>query len=58
VFDSVLFERCGVPSVPIITSPFLPTARALAKLQGVPDLPLVDVAHPITSLNAGATGRS
>lgn len=51
MFDSVLFEKAGVPSVPIITKPFGPTARALATLQRMPELPMVAVDHPITSLD-------
>lgn len=51
MFDSILFEKAGVPSVPIITKPFSPTARALAKLQGMPGFPMVAVDHPITSLD-------
>lgn len=51
MFDSVLFERAGVPSVPIITEPFVPTAEAILKMHGVPDMPFVAVPHPITSLS-------
>jgi len=51
VFDSILFERQGVPSVPIITKPFRPTAEALYKTQGISGHQYVAVDHPITSLD-------
>lgn len=51
MLDSILFENAGVPAVPIITKPFMPTARAVCDLQGMPDHPYVAVDHPITSLD-------
>ena len=51
MFDSILMERHGVPSVPIITMPFRPTADALYKTQGIVGHEYVAVAHPITSLD-------
>jgi hypothetical protein len=50
VFDSIIFERLGVPSVPIITKPFRPTADALYRTQGITGHQYVAVDHPITSL--------
>lgn len=50
VMDTVIFERLGIPAVPIVTRPFLPTATALAELHGLADHPIVAVDHPITSL--------
>ncbi|MFT4987920.1 MAG: hypothetical protein ACI9BK_000689 [Acidimicrobiales bacterium] len=51
MFDSIIFEKLGVPAVPIVTNPFAPTAKAIAELHGLPDYTFVAVAHPITSLN-------
>ncbi len=51
MFDSILFEGNGVPSVPIITEPFVPSAKAIAAQHGRPDFPFVAVPHPITSLD-------
>ncbi len=51
MFDAILFEGHGVPSVPIITEPFVPSARAIAARHGRPDFPHVAVPHPITSLD-------
>ena len=51
MFDSILFEQQGIPSVPIITEPFRPTAEALYKAQGISGYQYVAVEHPITSLD-------
>jgi hypothetical protein len=51
VLDSIIFERLGVPAVPIITKPFAPTAVAIADLHGFTDYTFVPVDHPITSLD-------
>ncbi|MEL6984458.1 MAG: hypothetical protein AAFO29_18675 [Actinomycetota bacterium] len=51
MFDSIIFEKLGVPAVPIITRPFAPTAVAMGKLHGLPDYTFVAVDHPITSLD-------
>ena len=51
MFDSIIFEKLGVPAVPIITKPFATTAAAIAKLHGLPDYTFVAVDHPITSLD-------
>lgn len=50
MFDAIIFEKLGVPAVPIITRPFEPTAAALARLQGFEGYPVAVVDHPITSL--------
>ena len=50
MFDSIIFEKLGVPAVPIITRPFSPTAAAIAKLHALPGYAFVAVDHPITSL--------
>lgn len=50
MFDAIIFEKLGVPAVPIITRPFAPTAAAMGKLHGLVDYPFVAVDHPITSL--------
>lgn len=51
MFDSILLEGHGIPAVPIITAPFVPSAKAIADRHGRPDFPHVAVAHPITSLD-------
>ena len=51
MFDAIIFEKLGVPAVPIITKPFRPTAAAIAKLNGLDDYTCAVVDHPITSLD-------
>ena len=51
MFDSIIFEKLGVPAVPIITKPFAPTAKAIAAKHGMADYTYVEVDHPITSLD-------
>lgn len=51
MFDSILFEKQGVPAAPIITKPFRPTADAIADLHGLKGYAHVAVNHPITSLD-------
>jgi hypothetical protein len=45
VLDSANLEKLGIPSVTVVTEPFVPAARAVARSQGLPDLPLVVVPH-------------
>jgi hypothetical protein len=34
----------------ICTEPFIPTAKSMARIQGIPDYPFVVVPHPMGSL--------
>ncbi|HEX7097475.1 MAG TPA: UGSC family (seleno)protein, partial [Acidimicrobiales bacterium] len=43
--DSVNLEKLGIPTVTVVTVPFEPAARAVARSQGLPELPLVVVPH-------------
>ncbi len=45
MLDSVNVERMGIPALTIATQPFVPAARAVARSQGLPDIPLVVVPH-------------
>ena len=45
MLDSANLEKLGIPSVTVVTEPFVPAARAVARSQGLPDLPLVVVPH-------------
>ncbi|MCB0993959.1 MAG: hypothetical protein KDB21_02630 [Acidimicrobiales bacterium] len=45
MLDSVRLERLGIPTVTIVTEPFVAAALAVARAQGLPDLPLVVVPH-------------
>ncbi|MGB7305775.1 MAG: hypothetical protein WA888_23725 [Burkholderiaceae bacterium] len=48
--DGISFEQFGKPAVVICTSPFIPTARNIARVLGLPDYPFAVVDHPIGSL--------
>lgn len=51
LLDALIFERLGIPAVPIVTLPFFSAARALAKQHGMKDYKIETVDHPIASLN-------
>ncbi len=43
-------ERLGIPTASIITDVFLPTAKAMTRMMGVPDYEFVVAQHPLSSL--------
>lgn len=43
MLDSVHLERMGIPSVVVVVQQFVTAARAIARAQGIPDLPMVVV---------------
>jgi len=47
--DAIAAERRGIPAVAVMTDRFVPTARAVAELNGVPDYPYVVIPHPIAN---------
>jgi hypothetical protein len=47
--DALAAERRGIPAVAVMTDRFVPTARAVAELNGVPDYPYVVIPHPIAN---------
>ena len=51
MLDAIKFEKHGVPAVAVVTQPFVPTATAVADMNGMPDYPFVVVAHPFGSLD-------
>lgn len=55
--DGIEIEQQGVPAAVICTRPFIPTAKAMAAVCGLPDYPFAVVDHPIGSLNAGELRR-
>ena len=50
MLDSLELEKRGVPSVVVVTIPFVSQAKAMADLKGVPDYGYALVEHPIGSL--------
>jgi hypothetical protein len=45
VLDTVNLERMGVPSVVVVTEPFVAAAKANARAAGMPDIAMVIVPH-------------
>ena len=45
MLDAVALEQRGIPTVTFVTEPFAPAARAVARAQGLPELPLVVIPH-------------
>jgi hypothetical protein len=44
LLDSVHLEEQDIPTVTFVTAPFASAARTLARIHGLPDIPLVVVA--------------
>ncbi len=51
MLDAINLEKQGIPAVAVVTEPFIPTAQAMAELNGLPGYPFVAVPHPIGSLD-------
>jgi hypothetical protein len=47
--DAIAAETRGIPAVAVMTDRFVPSARAVAELNGLPDYPFVVIGHPIAS---------
>lgn len=45
MLDSVHLEQLGIPSVVIVTEPFVHAAQVNARVQGMPDLPMIVIPH-------------
>ena len=43
MLDAVHLEELGIPTVTFVTAPFEAAARTLARIHGIPDLPLIIV---------------
>jgi hypothetical protein len=48
--DSLELEKNGVPSVVVVTKPFISQGKAMAKIKGVPDYGFALIDHPVGSL--------
>jgi hypothetical protein len=47
--DAIAAETRGIPAVAVMTDRFVPSARAVAELNGLPDYPFVEIGHPIAN---------
>jgi hypothetical protein len=52
VHDSIELERRGIPAIAICTEPFVPGAKAMCNLAGLPEQRFATISHPIGSLTA------
>jgi hypothetical protein len=55
--DGITIEQRDVPAAVICTRPFIPTARAMAKICSLPDYPFAVIDHPIGSLTPAELRR-
>jgi hypothetical protein len=51
LMDALLFERINIPAIPVVTSPFAPSVRALAQMNGARNYIVATIDHPIAGLN-------
>jgi hypothetical protein len=51
VLDGIKLEKAGIPTVAIVTAPFMATARAMAANWGVPSYEFLVTSHPIANLS-------
>jgi len=51
VLDGIKLEKAGLPTVAIVTTPFVATARAMAVNWGVPSYKFLVTSHPIANLS-------
>ena len=55
--DGIHVEKAGIPSATICTDPFEITAKAMARLWGTPDYPVIYTRHPVGGLGRDAVRR-
>ncbi len=51
MLDGIKLEKAGIPTVSIVTAPFVATARAMAANWGVPSYEFLVTSHPIANLS-------
>jgi hypothetical protein len=56
LLDSVHLEELGIPTVTFVTAPFEAAARTLARIHGIPEIPLIIVSSDYLE-NSDATIR-
>jgi hypothetical protein len=52
--DAIQLEALGVPSMLVVTEPFLPIVKSFAPTIGMDDYPAVAVPHPVAPLDDDA----
>jgi hypothetical protein len=51
--DGITFEKLGIPTAVLCTEPFVPTARTMSRILGIPDYTFAVLPHPLGSLTPG-----
>jgi hypothetical protein len=49
--DGISLEKRGIPTVVIVSEPFIGNANVMARLLGIPDYRYIALPHPISSLD-------
>lgn len=49
--DGIAFEARGIPAATIVTTAFLPEARAKAEVLGLPEFRPVVITHPVVAIS-------
>ena len=49
--DGINIEQRNIPTAVICTTPFIPSAKAMARICHLPDYPFALVGHPLGSLS-------
>lgn len=55
--DGISAARQGLPTVAFVTESFWPQADFVAKASGMPDLPRVQLPHPVAGSGAAAMAQ-
>ncbi len=55
--DGIHLEKAGIPSATICTEPFEVTAKAMARMWGAPDYPVIYTSHPVGGLDREGVRR-
>ena len=50
MLDGITFEKRGIPAAVLCTEPFIPTAKSMARIQGIADYPFIALPHPLGRL--------
>ncbi len=49
--DGIELDDRGLPTAVLVTEPFIPTVKEIAKIRALPDYPFVVLEHPLGSLS-------
>ncbi len=55
--DGIALARNGLPAVAFVTSEFWPQGDFVAKAEGMPQVPRVELPHPVAGIGREAMGQ-